>query len=125
METGFDPSGTGAGGGGSEQFRKVIKEGQNYLKRPHDFEATQAVQMMVAEAYRDIVALAEGLGREYADPLDYKNAAPEARLKAIEHFRAALKQAADTLENRAAWSEAWRLIAGLPPSRLRYFRVFD
>jgi hypothetical protein len=80
---------------------------------------------MVAEAHRDIVGLAEGLGREYADPQDYKDAAPGARRKAIEHFWTALLQAPDTLENRAAWSDAWRLIAGLPPSRLRYFCVYD
>jgi hypothetical protein len=123
MEKGFDTSGECRGG--SAQYEKVIKKGEEYLKNPHDSVSRRAVELMVAEAHRDIVGLAEGLGREYADPQDYKDAAPGARRKAIEHFRAALLQAPDTLENRAAWSDAWRLIAGLPPSRLRYFCVYD
>lgn len=123
MEKGFDTSGTCRGG--SRQYEKVIEEGEKYLKKPFDSAAGQAVELMVAEAYRDIVGLAEGLGREYADPQDYKDAAPEARRKAIEHYRAALSQAPDTVENRADWSDAWRLIAGLPPAHIRFYCIYD
>jgi hypothetical protein len=87
--------------------------------------AERAVELMVAEAYRDYVALAEGVGSEYADPLDYRDSAPAALEKAIEHFRAALPQAPDTFENRARWSDAWRLIAGLPPAHLRFYCIYD
>jgi hypothetical protein len=123
MENGFDTSGTCQNG--SRQFEKVIEQGEAYLKNPFDHAAEQAVELMVAQAYSAIVALAEGLGREYADPRDYRAAAPAALEKAIDHFRSALPQAPDTIENRANWSDAWRLIAGLPPAHLRFFCVYD
>lgn len=123
MENGFDTSGTCQNG--SRQFEKVIEQGEAYLEKPYDRAASQAVELMVAQAYSAIVALAEGLGREYADSRDYRAAAPAALEKAIEHFRAALPHAPDTVENRANWSDAWRLIAGLPPAHLRFFCVYD
>ena len=39
------------------------------------------------------------------------------RALAISHYRAALKLESETARGRAAWEEAWRLLAGLPPSR--------
>lgn len=123
MENGFDTSGTCQNG--SRQFEKVIEQGEAYLEKPYDRAASQAVELMVAQAYSAIVALAEGLGREYADSRDYRAAAPAALEKAIEHFRAALPHAPDTVENRTLWSDAWRLIAGLPPAHLRYYCIYD
>ena len=123
MENGFDTSGMCQNG--RDQFKEVIRRGEEYLKKPFSPEAGRAVELMVAEAYRDIVALAEGLRKDYADPKDYSEAAPAAWQKAIEHFRVALAQAPDTVENRANWSDAWRLIAGLPPAHLRFFCIYD
>jgi hypothetical protein len=46
---------------------------------------------------------------------------PEAlRRNAITHFRAFLVENRDTPESAVAWREAWRLLAGLPPSPIHF-----
>jgi hypothetical protein len=46
---------------------------------------------------------------------------PEAlRRAAITHFRAFLEENRESSEARAAWREAWRLLAGLPPSPIHF-----
>jgi hypothetical protein len=46
---------------------------------------------------------------------------PEAlRRNAIAHFRAFLEENRDAPESAAAWREAWRLLAGLPPSPIHF-----
>jgi hypothetical protein len=50
---------------------------------------------------------------------------PEAlRRNAIAHFRAFLEETRDSPESAIAWREAWRLLAGLPPS-LTHFACTD
>lgn len=125
MEMGFDTSGTCSGG--REQFRKVIEQGELYLKKKHDLESTVAVERMVANAYRDIVFIANG-AEFFAQIDDYKlnpKAAIGARIKAIQYYRKALPKAKYTYETTIAWTEAWRMIAGLPPVQVRYFCLND
>jgi len=46
---------------------------------------------------------------------------PEAlRRNAIAHFRAFLEENRDSPESTVAWREAWRLLAGLPPSPIHF-----
>ncbi len=46
---------------------------------------------------------------------------PEAlRRNAITHFRAFLEENRETPESEVAWREAWRLLAGLPPSPIHF-----
>jgi hypothetical protein len=123
MERGFDTSQDCQEG--SAQFNSVIAQGEEYLRHTRDQQARREVELMVAEAYRDIVALATGLDSEHANPSDYERLEPEARRKAVYHFRGALFQTSDSQEYRIAWSEAWRLIAGLPPMYLRFWCVGD
>ncbi len=123
MEKGFDTSGTCSGG--NEQFRDVIKKGEAYLQKKHNPAAQAAVELMVADAYRDIVALANGAADEYAETASYQSSAVDARQRAIKYYRAALSHEKESAVARAAWAEAWRLIAGLPPTNLRYYCIYD
>jgi len=124
MEAGFDPTGTCAET--SEKFIQVIKNGEEYLRNAKNSAHKREVELMVADAYRDIVALAEGLADdEHVDPSKYKALARVALPKAIEYYRLGLKNVSDSEKNRIAWSEAWRLIAGLPPVNIRYFCIID
>src|SRR5712691_3429789 len=80
---------------------------------------------LVGDAYADIVALASGAGMGYADTALYVAEAPAARRTAIAHYRQALTLDRSMPESRAAWLEAWRLLAGLPPTTTYFFCVYD
>ena len=80
---------------------------------------------LVGEAYRDIVALAHGAGDIYADSSRYGAEAGPAALKAIEHYRAAMRAAPGSEAARQSWRRAWWLTAGLVPKDLRFYCVYD
>ena len=127
LEAGFgEPLCNGPHAG--EWFRAVIDEGERYLRAPHDRAYTARVHLLVADAYRDIVALANGAAGDYADPSRYRSEEPAARARAVEHYRAAItaEPGLGPGSRRAAWREAWRLLAGLAPAdQLRFFCVYD
>jgi hypothetical protein len=92
----------------------LIRFGEKLL---HDFPAGRwrsYVHLTMARAYAARLVLT------YPDiDLNGANRAtdPEAlRSKAITHFRAFLAMNKDASETAVAWREAWRLLAGLPPS---------
>ena len=105
----------------SEDFRPVIKEGEKYLSRAKDSQLKAAAHLVVANAYSDIVALADGIGEDAFPPESYRAEATPARQKAIENYRAAFSIDNTTPQARSAWSQAWRLLAGLPPIKTTYF----
>ena len=123
MAKGFDTSGTCSGG--NEQFREVIEEGERYITGKHAPEAAREVELMLADAYRDIVSLAAGAAEDYGEASKYSGEADQARQKAIMHFRKALSGAPVNPASRKAWGDAWRLINGLPPAYLRYYCIYD
>ncbi len=112
-------------GEGSMDFKNVIKQGEKYLKEDHKRKSKAEVEFMVAEAYRDIVALASGAGAYNEKQESYSEMSVEARQKAILHYRISLPLIISTPLTREAWREGWRLIAGLPPAHLRYYCVYD
>jgi hypothetical protein len=124
MEKGFDTSGT-CSDTGDEAFRRVIFEGEQFLKRVRDPKLQNRVHLLVAEAYSDIVALADGAGDGYAEAAKYQKSAARARRKAIEHYRRALTQIANPSEANRVWRKTWRLKAGVPPTGTRFFCVYD
>jgi hypothetical protein len=123
LRNGFNE--TGMCGGGSEAFRRVIATGEQLLADALDTATAAEVHRLVGDAYADIVALAAGGGSGYADSAAYLGEAPAARSSAIVHYRQALALDHVSQEARAAWLEAWRLIAGLPPTRTHFFCVYD
>ncbi len=107
------------------EFRRVIKRGEEFLKSKHAAGVSSAAEFMVADAYADIVALAAGELADYADASEFRNEAPQARRRAIEHYQAGLALDKASPEARNAWRSAWRLLAGLPPAQTRFFCVYD
>lgn len=110
--------------GGTEPFRRVSAEGERLLAGEPDSTAAE-LHFLVARGYADEVALASGAGGEYADSATYTADAPEARRRAISHYRAGLTLDRRSADARAAWLEAWRLLAGLPPNGTHFFCVYD
>ena len=123
MASGFDFS--GVCGGGEEAFRKVIDNGERYLARVPDSPIAPDVHFQVAEAYRDIVALARGAAGDYADSSRYGAEAGPAAAKALQHYRAAMRAGPASPAARAAWRRAWWLKAGLTPRDVRFYCVYD
>ncbi|MFL5577690.1 MAG: hypothetical protein ACJ79S_17175, partial [Gemmatimonadaceae bacterium] len=130
LETGFaEPLCDGPDSAG-ENFRVVRAEGERYLAAGgHDDASRSRVELAVADADRDLVALASGAS-EYADSASYLAGSPAARRRAIGHYRRFLALSRATGQSatpraRRAWLEAWRLLAGLPPAGLRYYCVYD
>jgi len=123
MATAFDPSGTCAAG--TEGFRRVIANGERYLARVPAGGIAADVHYEVAEAYRDIVALARGAGGVYADSSRYGDEAGTAARRALLHYREAMRAGPGAPVARAAWRRAWALQAGLVPQDLRFFCVYD
>jgi hypothetical protein len=122
LRMGFNES--GMCGGGAEPFRRVSAEGERLLAGEPDSTAAE-VHFLVARGYADVVALASGAGGEYADSATYAADAPEARRRAIAHYRAGLTLDRRSADARSAWLEACQLLAGLPPNKTHFFCVYD
>jgi hypothetical protein len=123
LRIGFDYD--GMCGGGPEPFRLVSTVGERLLANLTDSTHSGEVQLLIGDGYADVVALASGAGAEYADTAEYTGAAADARLKAIEHYRLGISLDRHTSDARRAWLEAWRLLAGLPPTTTHFFCVYD
>ena len=108
-------------GGGEEEFRAVIEQGERALRRGN---ADPMVHYYVAQAYADIVALATGALSSYADSGKYQAELPVARERAIARDRSALEGLRDPQLRRTAWTRATRLMLGLT-NETRYFCVYD
>ena len=120
LNRGFDLTGMCGGG-----FEDVIKAGEPFLTRLTTPGAKARVLFLLGDAYSDIVALAAGEGQDMADTADFVARAPNARRKAIAYYRQGLSLNRESAQARAAWLEAWRLLAGMPPSRTHFYCVYD
>lgn len=123
MESAFDFSGTCAQG--AEGFRRVIENGERYLARVPRSPVTGAVHFYLAEAYRDIVALADGAADIYADSSAYVPERDSARVRALRHYRAAIAADPAAAMAAAAWRRAWWLLTGLRVRGARFYCIYD
>ncbi|HYL21194.1 MAG TPA: hypothetical protein VEU74_05510 [Gemmatimonadales bacterium] len=112
-------------GGGGDAFRKVIAEGEALLAGAKDPGLQAELHFLIGDGYADIVALAAGEGDEYADTTAYAPEAAQARRNAIAQYRAGLGLDRRSAKARSSWLEAWRLMAGLPPTTTHFFCVYD
>ena len=110
-----------------KSFRAVIRESEGYLRRRPDSTFTADIHLMIAQAYGDIVTIANGGGylESESEFAEYRAESAGARSKAIEHYRIALESAPNNSRPDAAWPEAWRLMAGIPPTHTYFYCVYD
>jgi hypothetical protein len=123
LRLGFNRS--GMCGGTENASRRVSAMAEQQLGSAADPVEVAELHVLAGNGYADIVALASGVGQEYADSSAYAPAAPEARRRAIQHYRQGLRLDARSSDSRAAWLTAWRLLAGLPPTGTHFFCVYD
>src|SRR6185369_13781845 len=95
-------------------YRAVVSEGEKYLKRKPNSAIQPDIHFMMAEAYGDILFLAtEGGG--YGPLIELRPETDSARIHAIDHYRLAFSSGGNSSRAGAAWTDAWRVLAGLPP----------
>jgi hypothetical protein len=124
LELGFETSAT-CSETGPFSFLEVIRRGDEYLARTPQSSIRAGVHLALARAWSDIVALAMGMGYEEGDGDQFVEQAPHARVRAAEHYRLAFDTAAEDDLVRLAWPDAWRMVAGLDPSRTWFYCVYD
>lgn len=102
-------------GSDSPPFRQVILDGEGLLNKGLDAQTAARVHFMVGDAYSTIVAIAGGLvgpnGEYGAEPAE----GDADRSKALQHYRAGLAVDHTSQNAKDAWSQAWRISAGLLP----------
>jgi hypothetical protein len=110
-----------AGGDSPEPYHAIARRLDALVASPADSEVRATAQIMQADAYRDIVALAHGLGKDNADSMKFLADADSARTRAIALYQAAL--AGDTTSRLAHGGQTTlaRLTSGLPPDHVRFF----
>jgi hypothetical protein len=108
-----------------KDFEPVIAKGEPFLSHAQDPRTRARALFAVADAYADIVVLATGDPHGYGDTTEFVPRAPAARRKAIQYYREALTLDRTSAQARAAWLQAWRLIAGVAPSRTRFYCIND
>jgi len=112
-------------GGGKDASQRVSAAGEELLRSVTDAAVSAEVHVLAGDGYADIVALAAGAGSTYADSSAHTAAAPEARRRAIRHYRQGIALDRRSPDALNAWVEAWRLLAGLPPTSTYFFCVYD
>jgi len=110
-----------AGGDSPQAYYGIVQRLEPLVAAPADSEVKWTAQILEADAYRDIVALASGLGKENADSTKFVPEAESAKTKAIALYQAAL--AGDAVSRLAKGGQATlaRLTGGLAPNHVRFF----
>jgi hypothetical protein len=128
MSAGFQTNGACATKGPTG-YGAVIARGNAYLRQYPQTRIAPQVHRLMAAAYGDIIATAEGgsYGGDggAADKREYGPQEEPARQHAVAEYVIALRTLRDSAERATAWSEAWRLLAGLAPTGMRYECVND
>lgn len=90
-----------------DEYERMIEHGEAELRKGDD---NPLVHFYVGSAYKSIYDFANFVSDEFAATADIKAQAESARLKGIEHFRAALASLPEPPLRREAWRKAMRLI---------------
>ena len=109
LSRGFDQRGECAGG--VDFYNEMIKRGETALRRG---DRDPLVHFYVGAAYKSIFDLGNSGPGDYVDSVPSKAEAETARLRAIEHFRAALVSLRDRPMRRETWEMAARLLLRKP-----------
>ena len=124
MEMGFETSASCRDQGGTG-FRTVIERAETHLRRRAGSAIETDIRFLLAEAYSDIVALANGGGYDGSESPHYAPEEAVARARAIEEYRTAFSRAGASARAHGSWVHAWRLIAGIAPTRTFFYCVYD
>lgn len=101
------------------QYRESLASGERYLARGGPKHFAAQVHLLLAEAYRDLVALVSGITSYMEVPGSLTAERAEFVRRALAHYVAFLASGETSDMAPSAWQDAWRLAGGLLPSRVR------
>lgn len=110
-----------AGGDSPQPYYGIIRRLEPLVATPADSEVKWTAQVMEADAYRDIVALASGFGKDNADSTKFAADAEAAKARAIALYQAALATDTTSRLSKGAQAALARLTGGLAPNHVRFF----
>ena len=113
--------------GTKDASQRVSARAEQLLRVMTDSADAAELHYLAGNGYADIVALAAGEGGVYADSSTYTAAVPDARRRAIAHYREGVRldPGRDSHDRLGAWLVGWRLLAGLSPTTTHFFCVYD
>src|SRR5262249_51417604 len=94
----------------------VLEQSANFLRQFGDSDLSPWVHFAVARAHAAKIALSLPPNEGHLTAAEEQSA----RKAAITEFRRFIRDLPDAKEAVFAWQEAWRLMAGLPPSFLNF-----
>jgi hypothetical protein len=110
-----------AGGQSPDAYHSIIQRLEGLVASAADSEVRFTTQILEADAYRDIVALAQGLGKTNADSTKFLPEAEAAKTKAIALYEAALAVDSTSRLARGGKLAHDRLTSGQPLDHVRFF----
>ena len=108
-------------GDSPDSFHSIIQRLDAVVTAPADSEVKSTAQLLEADAYRDIVALAQGFGKENADSTKFVPEAEAAKTKATALYVAALAVDSTSRLGRGGKLAYDRLTSGQPLGHVRFF----
>lgn len=106
----FDTAGSCSSG--ERPYQVMIRRGELFMTRLTDSTFRTELHLTLGNAWADSVAMTH---REHGAD------APQARAKALQHYRAGLESDRSSILAHQAWRTVWRLLAGLPPRGVLYY----
>ena len=110
-----------AGGDSPQPYYGIVQRLEPLVAAPADSEVKWTAQLLEADAYRDVVALASGLGKENADSTKFVPEAESAKTRAIALYQAALAGDSTSRLAKGGAAALARLTGGLAPNHVRFF----
>src|SRR5271157_1110305 len=99
----------------------LVEKGERMLSEFPPDQWTPWVHFAIARAHAVRLSFSYPGGDPDEEGIHLTRAAmPRERHVAVEHFERFIEQKPDVPESVFAWQEAWRLLAGLPPSRIHF-----
>ncbi len=121
LNTSFQPGCCCSG----EGFKDVISRAPQILKQHPHRAIGPEVLLAIGDAYRDIVAVANGAYDPFAEAVEYKPQEPHARREALRYYHAAIAAAPHSDAAKEALRKARDLQAGIAPRDLRFICLYD
>jgi hypothetical protein len=124
-ESGFSAENSSCG----TYFRTIIARGTDYLHRYPASTIRGELHLLLAAAWGDVVTLAsersDDAQLEDAELAKVRREGPSASAHAIAEYTLGFRLVPNSPRARYFWPEAWRLMAGLPPSRTFFYCITD
>ncbi len=111
--------------GQEEGFQEVIVRAPPYLREHPHWTIRTKVLLAIGDAYRDIIAVANGAGGDPFDAAKYMPQTKRAYHEALRYYREAMMTGPGSDAANEALRSAWALEVGIAPLTTRFVCIYD